>query len=89
MRMSSDGYAAVVSRLRSAADRVCGGRIAMVTEGGYDLRALAECLTASIAILDGTSKGPESSQSADMGDTRGRAALDAVRAVQKSFWPVI
>ncbi len=31
-------------------------RIALVTEGGYDLQALGECLEASFSALDGPSK---------------------------------
>ena len=89
MRMSTVGYAAVVSGLRSAADRVCGGRIAMVTEGGYDLRALAECLTASIAALEGDPKELEASPRTETSDLRGRAALEAVRVAHKSYWPVL
>jgi acetoin utilization deacetylase AcuC-like enzyme len=94
MRMSTDGYAAIVSRLRSAADRVCGGRIAMVTEGGYDLRALAECLTASIAVLDDRDrqddrKGSYHSEDSPIDGGRGRRALEAVRAAQKAYWPVL
>jgi acetoin utilization deacetylase AcuC-like enzyme len=93
MRMSTEGYTTVVSRLRAAADRACGGRIALVTEGGYDLRALAECLTASIAVLD----DPEGSYHTDddprgsyyqLDESRGRRALEAVRAAQKAFWPI-
>jgi acetoin utilization deacetylase AcuC-like enzyme len=88
MRMSTAGYAAIVSRLRAAADRACGGRIAMVTEGGYDLRALADCLMASTAVLDGGGEDRERS-SYTQGDERGRMALEAVRAAQKSYWPAI
>ena len=51
MRVTTDGYAAIVQALHG-----CGGRqrrIALVTEGGYDLQALGECLEASFAALDG------------------------------------
>jgi acetoin utilization deacetylase AcuC-like enzyme len=43
MRMTADGYARLTARLIDAADRLCGGRIVFVTEGGYDTTALAEC----------------------------------------------
>jgi acetoin utilization deacetylase AcuC-like enzyme len=48
MRMSTDGFARLVRRLKEVAAAVCGGRIAFVTEGGYDLTALRECLVATI-----------------------------------------
>jgi acetoin utilization deacetylase AcuC-like enzyme len=90
MRMSTAGYAAVVARVRAAAARACGGRIAMVTEGGYDLRALAECLMASIAVLDGAlpAAASETREADDTNDDRGRAALEAVCVAQKPFWPI-
>jgi acetoin utilization deacetylase AcuC-like enzyme len=49
MRVSTDGYTAVVRRLKGVADRHCP--IALVTEGGYDLDALAACLHATIALF--------------------------------------
>jgi acetoin utilization deacetylase AcuC-like enzyme len=50
MRLSTDGYAAVVASLRDAAVRI-GCPIAAVTEGGYHLGALAACLHASFDVL--------------------------------------
>ena len=46
MRMTTAGCAALVRRLTAAAP---DGAIAFVTEGGYDLAALAACLEASFA----------------------------------------
>jgi acetoin utilization deacetylase AcuC-like enzyme len=43
MRMTTDGYAQLTTRLLAAADKLCDGRIVFVTEGGYDTSALAEC----------------------------------------------
>lgn len=48
LRMTTAGYAGIVARLEGAARRLCDGRIAMVTEGGYHLAALRECLEAVI-----------------------------------------
>jgi len=52
MRMTTAGYARLVGLLDDAARRLCGRRIALITEGGYDLQALRQCLDASIAVLD-------------------------------------
>jgi acetoin utilization deacetylase AcuC-like enzyme len=52
MRMTSDGYARIVAGLQDAAASLCGGRIALVTEGGYELDALRECLDGVIGVLD-------------------------------------
>ena len=51
-RMTTAGYARLVGLLDDAARRLCGRRIALVTEGGYHLDALRECLEASIHVLD-------------------------------------
>jgi acetoin utilization deacetylase AcuC-like enzyme len=48
LRMTTAGYARIVSLLASAAARLCQGRIALTTEGGYHLAALRECLEAVI-----------------------------------------
>jgi acetoin utilization deacetylase AcuC-like enzyme len=48
LRMTTAGYAGIVSLLQDAARRLCEGRIALTTEGGYHLPALRECLEAVI-----------------------------------------
>ncbi|HYN06050.1 MAG TPA: histone deacetylase [Vicinamibacterales bacterium] len=48
LRMTTAGYARIVSLLEGAAGRLCEGRIAYATEGGYHLTALRECLEAVI-----------------------------------------
>jgi acetoin utilization deacetylase AcuC-like enzyme len=45
MRVTHDGFAAMANRLRAVADRICGGRIVAVLEGGYDLDGLAGGMT--------------------------------------------
>lgn len=52
LRMTTAGYAHVVSMLHEAAVRLCRRRIAFVTEGGYDVDALHECLEETIRVLD-------------------------------------
>jgi len=48
LRMTSAGFRSLTGMLVSAADRFCGGRMVLVTEGGYDLAALEEGLQAVI-----------------------------------------
>ena len=54
LRMTTEGFARLSGMLGDAARRLCGGRIAVVTEGGYDLNALREGIEATINVL-GTS----------------------------------
>jgi acetoin utilization deacetylase AcuC-like enzyme len=82
MRMTATGYMRIVRRLKDAAQR--SGGLALVTEGGYDLAALRECLDATIDVL--------TAGDTDLGDERavpaprGERALLAVRAAQSAFW---
>jgi acetoin utilization deacetylase AcuC-like enzyme len=80
MRMSTHGYAAVISQLRHAATR--HGALALVTEGGYELSALADCLEASISVLEGTPVPPV----ADVAAPRGARAVADARKALSPFW---
>ena len=52
MRMTAQGYATLVSIIGDAVSRLAGGRLALVTEGGYHLPALRACLAATIGVVD-------------------------------------
>jgi len=51
MRMTTAGYRRLAALLNDAALRLCHRRLAFVTEGGYHLAALRECLDATIDVL--------------------------------------
>jgi acetoin utilization deacetylase AcuC-like enzyme len=51
LRMTTEGYTRLVGLLDATARSVCRRRIALVTEGGYHLEAVGECLTSVIAAL--------------------------------------
>jgi acetoin utilization deacetylase AcuC-like enzyme len=51
MRMTTEGYVALIRMLDATARRVSGRRPALVTEGGYHLQALRECLEGTIEAL--------------------------------------
>jgi acetoin utilization deacetylase AcuC-like enzyme len=51
MRVSSPGYRRVVELLDAASRRLCRRRSVWVTEGGYHLPSLQECLTDMIDVL--------------------------------------
>jgi acetoin utilization deacetylase AcuC-like enzyme len=79
MRVTTAGYGAIVAQLMNAARST---PIAFVTEGGYDLGALAECLEASFAAIEGVA--PEALT--DSSSSRGERTMEAVRAAQAPFW---
>jgi acetoin utilization deacetylase AcuC-like enzyme len=82
MRMTSEGYGSIVSRLALVARR--HGALALVTEGGYDLSALEGCLEAALTAAE----SPSSNQppSALGSAPRGERAVAEVRAAQQGFW---
>ena len=52
MRVTTDGFTSLITLLDDAAKRMCGRRMALVTEGGYHLDALRDCLEATIRVLE-------------------------------------
>lgn len=85
MRVSTEGYLAMVRHLRAVVDRCGAGRIAAVTEGGYDLESLtAYCLGTIQALAGPPQPLPERP---DGPADRAEAALAAVLPAQRAHWP--
>jgi acetoin utilization deacetylase AcuC-like enzyme len=59
MRLSCQGYATLVASLRDLAAELCGGRIVLTLEGGYDLTALPWSVRNSIEALLGDAPTPD------------------------------
>jgi acetoin utilization deacetylase AcuC-like enzyme len=51
MAMSSAGFGVLSALLMEAAGQLCGGRLVMTLEGGYDLDALASSLLATLGAM--------------------------------------
>ena len=51
LNLKEDDFAEATRKLMDAADRLCGGRVVSVLEGGYDLVGLAESAAAHVATL--------------------------------------
>ena len=51
MNVTTQGYAAMTRQIVQLANKSCEGRIVMVLEGGYDLQALSESVTAVLAEM--------------------------------------
>jgi acetoin utilization deacetylase AcuC-like enzyme len=87
MRMTTDGYGVLTSRLLSAADELCDGRIVFVTEGGYDTAALAACCARVIELAAADTVPPVTPPD---GDTRrGGDTVDAVRQAHATHWAAL
>lgn len=85
MRLTTDTFAAMTADLRSIAAEACHGRIALVTEGGYDLQALATSLNAVIHSLSGPAEAAKW-PAADGAAPRGRTAADAAKRTLAAYW---
>jgi acetoin utilization deacetylase AcuC-like enzyme len=48
LRMTTEDFGRLTKTLVGVADEICGGRVVLVTEGGYDLDAVEGCLNAVI-----------------------------------------
>jgi acetoin utilization deacetylase AcuC-like enzyme len=86
MRLSTPAFAAMTLTLRGLADECCRGRLVSVTEGGYDLQALAASLDAIIDAHAAVVSAPVSWPSSGRAAERGLAAFEAVRQAQASYW---
>ena len=86
MRLSTDAFAAMTLELRAVAEDCCRGRIVSVTEGGYDLQALAASLDGVIDAHASPASPPASWPSSGRTSRRGPQAIDVVRQAQRQFW---
>ena len=86
MRVTTAGFGAMTQTLRRVAEECCRGRLALVTEGGYDLRALAASLDASVQALASPSSTDPAWPSSGIDSDRGRRSADAARRALGAFW---
>lgn len=86
MRVSVEGYARLTAYLRGVAEECCGGRLGLVTEGGYDLTALRRSLEAVIDVLEAP-RLPDLSLPVVGPRLRGEAAVAAARRELGPSWP--
>jgi len=92
MRVTTEGFAAMTMELKALAEACCDGRVAFVTEGGYDLTALTDCLRAVVGVLAMPSTSSAGSTSVQwpaptgVGSSRGRAGVEQAKAALSPFW---
>ncbi len=89
MRLTTEAFRAMTAALRNVAIECCAGRIALIAEGGYDLLALHECLTAAIDALAASPARPPvwpAPSSSSVAPSRGRHAAQAAMAALSQYW---
>ena len=75
MDVTERGFAAMCSATKSLAEEVCGGKLVLLLEGGYDLDGLAQSVHACVEVLAGARREVFPSGA-------GRAALQAIEATR-------
>jgi acetoin utilization deacetylase AcuC-like enzyme len=85
MRVSTQAFAAMTTELRRVADRCCEGRMALVTEGGYDLRAFGASLGLCVHTLGAPASEPQW-PNARADSARGRHTADAAKQALSGYW---
>jgi len=87
MRLSTDQLGRLTALVASLADECCDGRVVALTEGGYDLKALAACLRAAAHVLSGEAE--LSDFPAPSGPTpRADATIAAIRPYVEKYWKI-
>jgi acetoin utilization deacetylase AcuC-like enzyme len=84
MNVTSAGFGALAERMCALADSVCGGRLVLALEGGYDLEALGESVAAVVSVL----ARPESLEPANLPrpSRSGIALLERFRSAHGQHW---
>lgn len=85
MRVTTAQFGRLTAALAAVADDVCRGRLVAVTEGGYDLRALADSLRAAIGALAGDTQVSDTRAPEGVA-TRGNAAVAEVVPILRRYW---
>ena len=86
MRLTTGAFGAMTHQLRTVADECCDGRIALVTEGGYDLEALAASLDAVVQVLARPPAAAAWPAPGPHRSARGRRTSDAAKRALAPFW---
>lgn len=83
MQVTEAGFGAIAGSLRSLAEELCDGRLAMVLEGGYDLEGLARSLTEVLRALGGDPYQHQGEIQASVSEE-----VDRIAAFHASRWPI-
>lgn len=80
MRLTTGAFSAMTLALRQVADQCCHGRVVAVTEGGYDMRALKDSLTAVVDALAAERSAVPHWPVSRIPSSRGAAGVAAIKA---------
>jgi acetoin utilization deacetylase AcuC-like enzyme len=105
MKVTTAGFRRMLDHLWyvASSSTICEGRLVAVTEGGYDLQALGDGVQQTALALSSPSRpaapapahhldasgGALDAPQSPAGAVRGRAAVNAVKAVQGRYWSTL
>jgi len=84
MRVTPEGFACLTRILLDLAEEWCGGRLAMVLEGGYNVQGLTKCVRAVLLELLGETRVKEETLNRMVSETGERA--DRVIGQARERW---
>jgi acetoin utilization deacetylase AcuC-like enzyme len=87
MRLTTAQFGRLTASIAAAADELCGGRVVALTEGGYDLQALADSLDTALRVLGDETPGDNFPTPAGA-TPRGEACLQTVTPEVGPFWQI-
>ena len=87
MRLEAGCFGRLTAALASIANACCGGRLVVVTEGGYDLKGLADSLRATIHALEDDTPAGDNARLAEPAP-RADAAIAAVTPHLAKYWTI-
>jgi acetoin utilization deacetylase AcuC-like enzyme len=85
MRVTEEGFLAMTRRLQRLADECCQGKIVAALEGGYDLRALAEC---GRTIIDELGRDGDEPVSMAKDGERAHPIIQRASYFLKDYWQI-
>jgi len=85
MQLTTEQFGRLTAQLAGVAEECCAGRIVAITEGGYDLDAIADCARAVIDVFGGARGVGDFPASAGPAP-RAEATLKAVLPKIREYW---
>jgi acetoin utilization deacetylase AcuC-like enzyme len=86
MRLEAGYFGTLTARLAAIANACCGGRLVVVTEGGYDLQGLADSVRATVSALEDETAQTEMASAGAA--PRGDATIEAVTPHLAKYWTI-
>jgi len=86
MNVTTRGFGLFAERLCAVADEVCGGRIVLALEGGYDLEALADSVAETVRVL---AEPAPRAREYPAGSARAGQLARIFRQAHARFWPAL